>query len=532
MVATYILIIAIIILICLVLTKVSSKLGMPMLLAFILLGMVFGSDGIFRIYFDDYEVAEKICSFALIFIMFYGGFGTNKETAQPVMVKAVLLSSIGVFLTAISTGFFCYIVLGISFWESMLIGSVISSTDAASVFSILRSKQINLKDNTAPMLEVESGSNDPCSYMLTIAVLSIMNGSKSGWQLIAMLFLQFIFGILFGVITAIVAIIVINRMKYAKSGVDSTFVFSVALISFAGSSMIGGNGYLSTYITGFILGNRSFYNKKSLVHFFDGITMLMQMLIFFLLGLLSFPSQLPNIMGSALAIALFLTFISRPLSVFAVLSPFRCSLQQKVLVSWSGIRGAASIVFAIMATIHPAYLKQDIFHMVFFIVLFSITIQGTLLPFVAKKLHMIDENSNVMKTFSDYSDEIPIQFVKISITENHPWIETKIKDIALLPELLLVLIIRESERIVPNGDTTLMQGDVLVLSAFSLDEEMEGYLTEMPINQHKEWIGRSLEEINMKEETLIAVIKRNDEVIIPNGQTIVKENDIFVISHI
>lgn len=171
-----ILLAAVILLLCLVLRRVSAKLGIPMLLAFILLGMLFGSDGIFKIRFDNFEMVEQVCSFALIFIMFYGGFGTNWKSAKPVAAQAALLSTVGVVLTAAVTGLFCYLVLRISFWESMLIGAVISSTDAASVFSILRSRRLNLKDHTAPLLELESGSNDPFSYMLTIVVLTILNG--------------------------------------------------------------------------------------------------------------------------------------------------------------------------------------------------------------------------------------------------------------------------------------------------------------------------------------------------------------------
>ena len=528
----YILLVASIILICLGLTKVSSRLGMPVLLAFILLGMLFGSDGIVKIYFDDYAIAEKICSFALIFIMFYGGFGTSWKTAKPIVVKSVLLSTLGVICTAAVMGLFCYYVLHIGFLESMLIGSVISSTDAASVFSILRSKRINLKDNTAPMLEVESGSNDPCSYMLTIIVLSVMSGSTSGWQLVYMIFAQVIFGVLFGGLTAVISTFMISKMKNAKDGADTIFVFSMALISYAGATMIGGNGYLSTYIAGIILGNKSYPNKKALIHFFDGITTLMQILIFFLLGLLSFPSQLPNIIFPALLIALFLTFVARPLSVFAILTPFKCTFEQKLLVSWTGVRGAASIVFAIMATVHPAYVSHDVFHIVFFIVLFSISIQGSLIPLVAKRLNMIDDNSNIMKTFSDYSEEMPIQFVKIKVFDSHPWINQKVKEITLLPGLLLVLIIRGEKRVIPKGNTTILEGDVMVLSAFSLDDDIEGSLTEMTIEKDSTWLGKSLAEIKLGHEKLIVVIKRNNQIVIPNGKTVVKENDVFVISQL
>ncbi|MBE5961778.1 MAG: potassium/proton antiporter [Lachnospiraceae bacterium] len=530
--SSFILLMAIIILICLLLTKLSSKIGVPVLLAFILLGMLFGSDGIVKIHFDNYGLAEQICSVALIFIMFYGGFGTSLKTAKPIIVKSLLLSSLGVVLTAVVTGLFCYTALGIGFWESMLIGSVISSTDAASVFSILRSKRMNLKDNTAPMLELESGSNDPCSYMLTVIVLSAMSGESIGWRLIYLVFAQIMLGVLFGIVTALISAWALRKMKHANNGIDTVFVFSIALISYAGASVIGGNGYLSAYLAGILLGNTPFQNKKRMVHFFDGVTTLMQMLIFFILGLLSFPSQLGNIALPALAIAFFLTFVARPLSIFAILTQFRCSMQQKLLVSWTGVRGAASIVFAIMATVHPAYLKYDVFHIVLFIVLFSISVQGSLIPFVAKKLNMTDDDSNIMKTFSDYSEEMPIQFVRISISKDHPWANRMVKEITLIPELLLALIIRGTKRIIPKGNTKILEGDIMVLSAFSLENEQEGSLNEVLIDIDHEWIGKSLAEIKLGQEKLVVAIRRDGKVIVPNGKTVIKGKDVLVISQL
>ena len=529
---SYILLVAAVILLCLSLNKMSNKLGIPMLLAYILLGMMFGTDGILKIPFDNFTIAEQICTVSLIFIMFYGGFGTNWKQAKPVAGKAVLLSTVGVILTAVTTGAFCHFILKMAFWESMLIGSVISSTDAASVFSILRSRRLNLKNNTASMLEVESGSNDPCSYMLTVIILTIMSGELSGSSLVVMIFSQIIFGILVGVVVALAAAFILKKVNFATDGFDTIFVFSMALVSYAGASMINGNGYLAAYIAGIILGNTPLHHKKSLVHFFDGITGLMQMLIFFLLGLLAYPSQLPKILPIALAIAVFLTFVARPVSVFAILMPFRCPVKQQLLVSWAGLRGAASIVYAIMATVSPAYTKNDLFHIVIFIVLFSISIQGTLLGLVAKKLDMIDENGNVMKTFSDYSDEMPVEFVKISIKAGHPWENRKIKDLTSLPDLLLVLILRGEERIIPNGNTVVLAGDKIVLSALSPEENLGICLTEIPIEKDSKWIGKPLSRIKLGEEKLVLVLKRNEKVVIPNGNTVIRENDVLVISQL
>ncbi len=527
----FIFVAAVIIIICLSAGKLSFRYGIPTLLAFIVLGMLFGSDGIIKIGFDDYPFAEQICSTALIFIMFYGGFGTNIRKAKPVAVKAVLLSSFGVILTAAFTGLFCCFVLDIPLLESFLIGAVIGSTDAASVFAILRSKKLNLKYNTASLLEVESGSNDPFAYMMTIILLSLMKGEFSIGQMLLMILAQIAVGALVGVLTAFLALFVLKRVRLTADGSDSLFVFSVALLSYSGAALLGGNGYLSTYITGILLGNKPIRNKKTMVGFFDGLNGLMQIAIFFLLGLLSFPSQLPAIALTALAIALFLTFVARPLAVFTILTPFRCPIRQQLLISLAGLRGAASIVFAIVAQVSAAHLGNDIFHIVFFIVLFSISLQGTLIPFAAKKLGMTDENSDVMKTFSDYSEEIPVEFIKLQIHAGHPWANRKIKEVRLLPQTLIALLVRDGTHIVPKGNTVLLPDDIAVISAPSIGGEYLGSLTEMRITQDNEWLGKSLSEIDLGSDMLVIMIKRKNNIVIPEGKTVLREDDVLIINH-
>lgn len=527
--AFHLLLISVIILVCISLGKVSSRFGVPTLLVFIFLGMLFGSDGIFKIAFDNYAAVELVCSFSLIFIMFYGGFGTSWNHAKPVALKAVLLSSVGVALTALFTGLFCCYILGFPFLESMLIGAVISSTDAASVFAILRSKRLNLKHNTASLLEMESGSNDPCSYMLTVIILSLMgtNGSES---ILLMIFAQVAFGVIWGVATAVAACFVLTHFKFPNDGFDSIFVFTAALISYSGSAVIGGNGYLSAYITGIIMGNRPIPRKKSLVNFFDGITGLMQIMIFFLLGLLSFPSQLPKIFVPALAIALFLTFVARPLAVLLLLTPFKCPFNQQLLISWSGLRGAASIVFSIAVAVSPNYTGHDVFHVVFFIVLFSISIQGSLIPFVAKKLNMIDENGDVMRTFSDYSDEGPVQFIKLPICKSHPWCDKKIREIELLPNLLLASVIRGEKQIAPKGNTSILAGDIVVLSGPSFEGDGFGSILEVRIEKGHKWLGKALSEIKFSADEMVLLVKRGDRVVMPSGQTVIKEGDTIILN--
>lgn len=526
----YLLLIVIIIFACILINKVSSKLGIPMLLLFIILGMCFGSDGIVKIYFDNYNFAEQTCSIALIFIMFYGGFDTNWKHAKPIAAKSILLSSLGVILTALLTGLFCFFVLHFPLLESFLIGSIISSTDAASVFSILRSKRLNLKYNTASLLELESGSNDPWSYMLTVLVLSIMTNTASGWQIVTMLLAQIIFGVGFGILIAILAYFILKKFRFVSPGFDAIFVLAIALLSYAAPMAVGGNGYLSAYLVGIILGNLPIKEKKSLVHFFDGITGLMQILIFFLLGLLSFPSKLPQTLIPAFLIALFLTFVGRPLAIFAIMAPFKSKLNQMLYVSWGGLRGASSIVFAIMATISTAITENDIFHIVFCIVLFSILLQGSLIPYMAKKMNMIDNSADVFKTFSDYTEEVPVQFIKFVLTANHPWVNTPIKEIILPPNTLVVLLIRQNLQITPNGDTTLFADDILILSATSIEGVNGISLTEMYLHKDSEWIGKSVSEIVMEPNKLIIMIQRRDDVIIPCGRTLLEKDDLLVIN--
>jgi len=461
--------------------------------------------------------------------MFYGGFGTSWNEARPVAVKSVLLSTLGVVITAALTGFFCYFILKFSFLDSMLIGSVISSTDAASVFSILRSKNMGLKYGTASMLELESGSNDPCSYMLTAVVLSAMSGTAGAGSIFYMVFAQLFFGILFGCLIALGARYILRHMHFDIAGFDMAFVIAVALLSYTLPSIAGGNGYLSAYMVGIILGNTKVKNKKSLVNFFDGITGLMQMLIFFLLGLLATPSQLPKIFLPALAIALFLTLAARPLAVSAILAPFKCRMNQQVLVSFAGLRGAASIVFAIMATVDEANTGFDVYHIVFCIVLLSILFQGSFLSQAAKKLNMSDMEADVMKTFSDYSEEVDLQFIRIRITEEHTWSHKAVKDISLPPDTLFLMLLRGEETVIPSGDTIFCPGDTAVLSARGYQEQENLELTEMKITAKSPWIGIKISDFSPYPGELVIMILRGDETIVPKGDTILMENDLLVI---
>ena len=519
---------AVVILSCIVANKFSDKFGVPSLLLFMALGMAFGSDGLVKIPFDSFNISEQVCTVALIFIMFYGGFCTNWNVAKPVVKKAVLLSSFGVIITALLTCGFCYLILKIGLKESFLIGAVISSTDAASVFSILRSKKLNLKYGTASLLELESGSNDPIAYMLMMIGLILISGSQ-GNSISYMVFAQITYGILIGIIISGLAILVLQKIHFNIEGMDTIFVIAIALLSYAIPSLIGGNGYLSVYLTGIIIGNYKIKNKIAIVHFFDGVTELAQIIIFFLLGILSFPHKLGGILIPAVLITLFLTFIARPIAIFSILLPFKSNVKQCLLVSWAGLRGAASIVFSIVIIASGTELENDLFHIVFLISLLSVAVQGSLLPFIAKKLDMVDKNIDVRKTFNDYQDESAMTLMRVFIPQGHRWQDKAISEINLPNDSLALMVKRNGENLIPKGDTVILANDSVILSIPSYYEENDANLKEIRINKDHYWSGKSIESLSLPKEILIAMIKRGDKNIIPRGKTIIKEDDIVVI---
>ena len=454
---------AAILLVCIASNKLSFRLGVPSLLVFLVLGMLAGSDGLLGIYFDNFALAKDVASLALVFIMFYGGFCTNWKTAKPVAVPAVLMSSFGTLLTAGLTGLFCHFALSLEWLESFLIGSVIASTDAASVFSILRSRRLNLKGGLAPLLEIESGSNDPFAYLLTVVVLMLMQG-KSAASLPQLLLSQLGVALALGAGISLIGIFVLRHVRFEIEGFLPILVTALAILSYALCELLGGNGFLCVYLSGIILGNSKLRGRRNLVHFFDGISWLMQIMLFFVLGLLSFPSRLLTVILPGALIAAFLLLIARPLATFSILSWFRFPAKQQLFVSWVGIRGAASIVFAIYAVTAGAQTSLDLFHIVFFVVLFSVLLQGTLLPYIAKKLNLVEEDGSVLTTFNDYQDEIYQQFHELALDAAHPWTGKLIMDAKIPDDVLIVMVRRGKEIIIPNGGTRLKAGDVLFLT--------------------------------------------------------------------
>ena len=439
-----------------------------MLLIFIVLGMLFGSDGIVGIYFDNYELASYLCSIGLVFIMFFGGFGTNWKAAKPVAIPSILMSSLGVIITAGLTGLFCHFILKMTLLEGILVGTIVASTDAASVFAVLRAQKLNLKGSLASLLEVESGSNDPIAYMMTIVVLSMMKspGELSFLSTFNVVATQIGLGLIIGFLLAKIAVYILRTSNFEIDGFYTIFVMSIAILSYSVSEALGGNGYLSVYISGIIIGNSKIPHKKSMFHFFDGISWTMQILLFFILGLLSFPSKIPYVAVPSVLISVFMILIARPLATFIILSPFKFTINEKIFISWVGLRGAASVVFAIMAVTYGVNIENDIFHIIFFIALFSVSIQGTLIPKLANLLNLVDteDSSSVLKTFTDYTGEINTDLLEVNITTDSKWINKSIMDANIPEEILIVMIKRNNSILVPKGSTIIKEGDILVLS--------------------------------------------------------------------
>ena len=548
--------VGLVIALCIFINRITDKLKVPSLLLFIGLGMVFGV--IFRVAglgnFTDYDLGNVVCSVCLVFVIFYGGFGTNFKEAKPVAGRALLLSFAGTALTAGIVGVFVrYLSVLLPFFpslgwvESMLIGSVISSTDAASVFNILRSRRLNLKYGTSSLLEMESGSNDPTSYMLTVvftAILAAQNGiagaeAMGAGEIAGMLFSQVGFGALFGAAFGFLSIFILKRFSFNVGQGGTIFILAVALITYALPTMLGeltgvsalaGNGYLAVYICGIMIGNARIPQKRDCVRFFDALTNVAQMMIFFLLGLLATPEDLikPDVLVPALVIFVFMTLIARPAAVAGLLAPFRAKINQIGVVSWAGLRGVASIVFAVYAmTELGGILPYDLFSIVFVIVIVSIALQGSLLPIMSRKMNMLGDNDNVLRTFTDYQEESDVCFVRVRVGENHPWNGKKLREVVMPKEFLAVLIIRGDETIVPGGDTVILGGDVIVTAAPEFENRDEFGMYEEYIGKNHGWAGKTVRELSLPRGTLIVMIKRKKETVVPNGNAVVEEGDVL-----
>lgn len=370
-------------------SKTSHRLGIPSLLSFLLIGMLAGSEGIGGVYFDDPHLAQFIGIIALIFILFSGGLNTKVGDVKPILWRGIVLSTLGVLITTVATGIFIHWVIHFSLMESLLIGAIISSTDAAAVFSIFRSKKHGLKNNIEPTLELESGSNDPMAYfMTTTLIFMILNPQTSMGATILSLVQSIGLGVLLGLFFGKGMVEIINRIKLNVEGLYPVLTIALSLLTYSLTTYFGGNGYLSVYIAAIILGNSAFVNKQEQIQFYEGLAWLMQIIMFLTLGLLVFPSQIVPVIGVGILVSFFLILVARPLAVFVCLAPFKIQVKDKLFISWVGIKGAVPIIFATYPIVAGVQGADMIFNIVFFITLTSALIQGSTINFAAKHLKL------------------------------------------------------------------------------------------------------------------------------------------------
>lgn len=379
--------------ICIVISKTSHRLGVPSLLFFLLIGMLAGSEGIGGFYFDDPTITQFIGIIALVIILFSGGLDTKFSEIKPILGQGLVLATIGVFITAMLTGIFLYWFLHIPLLESLLIGSIISSTDAAAIFAIFNSKKMGLKNNIAPLLELESGTNDPMAYFLvTTLIFLILNPTTSLTAMVILLIKSLGLGIIVGFFFGKGSVWIINNIKLHTEGLYSVFTFAIAFLTFSVSYFIGGNGFLSVYIAALILGNSQFVHKTGQVQFFDGIALLMQIIMFLTLGLLVFPSQIIPVLGIGIFVSVVLILIARPVAVFLCLLPFKVGFKDKIFISWVGIKGAVPIIFATYPIVAGIEGSEIIFNIIFFITIISALVQGSTIEILANYLGLNTPN--------------------------------------------------------------------------------------------------------------------------------------------
>lgn len=515
------LLVGVILILALFAISVSNRHGIPALLLFIVLGMGFGALGI---EFNDFAFADHFATVALMVIMFYGGFGTNWNMTKPVAKEAIVLSSLGVVATAFLTGLFAHYVLGMKMVEALLIGSIVGSTDYASVSNILRSKNLNLKYHSASLLELESGSNDPTAYTMTMVFLSVLLGSDLSIPILILS--QVLIGILFGAVFALGTGKLLKTIPLRADGLNAVFMAAAMLLTYASTSLMGGNGYLALYILGIYLGNMEFRGKRDVVFFFDGFAEIMQIGLFFILGLLSNVSDFLSTFPMALVVMVFMTLIARPLSVYALMLPFRLRSDQLKIISLAGIRGAAAIAFAIIAVNSGASFSVDVYHVVFGICVLSSFVQGYLMPPMSKKWDMLDPHDTVLQTFNYYMDKAEIGFLETRIHPDSTLVGRKVSELNLTFDFIVAKIERDGQTVVPRGHVTLKEDDLVILGGEVHFDESGQDLIEFTIPAGHPWENQQIMDLKLESDRLIIMVQRKDtDIIVPVGETLLLKGD-------
>ena len=451
--------------------KLSKRFNIPLLIIFIFIGMLLGSEGIGKIYFDNQNMAYIFANIALCFILFSGGFQTELKDVKPILREGIALSILGVLLNALIFAFPVYYLTSLTLPESFLVSSIVASTDAAAVFSLLGFNNIKLKNKLRNLLEFESGSNDPIAYVLVLMFISIVKsgGGHSVFYYIGFFILQLGVGALMGFGIGFFAKVVLERLKLKVEELYSILIVGVLFFTFATTNLLYGNGFLAIYILGIILRSRKFLYKNSTIKFFSVISWFMQITLFICLGLLVFPSKVFTFAfyGDGIALALILVFIVRPICVFLTLSVFgkKYNMRSKIFVSWGGLKGAVPIVFAIFVMVDQVAEADAIFNLIFFIVLVSVIIQGSTLSWGAKRLGLIEDKKELIKdkTGTEELEYYEDQMLELDIAGHSHFAGKKISQINFPNEVMVTLIKRDGGYIHPKGTTVIEVNDELII---------------------------------------------------------------------
>lgn len=453
--------------------KVGTRFGVPALLLFLITGMLFGSSGL-GIQYNDAGHTQFVGMVALTVILFFGGLETKFAEIRPILGPGITLSTLGVLLTTVCFGGFLYGLdqLGwapvhFSFPIALLLAATMSSTDSASVFALLRSKNMHLKEGLRPILELESGSNDPMAYMLTIALIQYVTGGSEGsaGSILVTFLLQFSVGGLLGYVMGWLTVKLLNKANIGNEALYPILLLCVVFLTFSATTLLQGNGYLAVYIMGVLVGNKRVVHKKSIVTFFDGLTWLLQIALFIILGLFVDAHNLLPIAGFALLAGLFMIFIARPLAVHLCLVFFpSISMRGRWFLSWVGLRGAVPIIFATYPLMSQVEGAETLFHIVFFITLLSLLIQGSTMPAVARLLGLDEEVKNEVSLFGvEIPQHTGAKMVEREVTEEMLASGRRLMEIDLREEELVILVRRGDDYMVPKGKLALQVGDVLLI---------------------------------------------------------------------
>ncbi len=461
---------AALILISVLLLRVSGTVGLPTLILFLLVGILAGSEGPGGIEFDDAHIARAISTVALIIILFSGGLDTKWSIVRPVVLPALSLATLGVIITAVATGVAVHWILGLGWPESFLLASIVSSTDAAAVFSVMRARGGALRPRIRFVVELESGSNDPMAVVTTLGLIHLITVPAAGAGEIAwMLARQVVIGLGFGWAGGRVFVSAVNRLRLPEPAVYPVFSLAFALFIFSAADLLGGSGFLAVYVAGVLAGNRRMLHEKYLLRFFEGIAWFSHISMFLALGLLVFPSRLVGIWREGVFIAVFLMFVARPLGVFLSLLFMRFNILEKLFISWVGLRGSVPVILATFVLTARIPVADLFFNIVFFIVLFSSVVQGWSLPLMARALRQTQEEQK-RKRYPIELENVEGLPVDMDLTDfvvpyASPAIGKPLVALGLPPNALVVLLNRDDRFLVPSGATELQSGDALLVLA-------------------------------------------------------------------